>query len=152
MSTKRPKEYISNKHLYQMIIDWYATDKEDPPIELVKGIMQICTRLGTRHNFRNYTWNEDMVQNGIEACFKALKLRKFDPEKSQNPFAYFTMIAYNEARKVINLEKKESYIKHKSMERHFLESILLGVDVEVPETDDSGRIEALIEKFEKKNE
>jgi len=40
----------------------------------------------------------------------------FDPEKSKNPFSYFTQIIYFAFLRRIEKEKKQSYIKYKIME------------------------------------
>lgn len=61
----------------------------------------------------NYTWRDEMVGDGIENCIKAV--HNFNPEKSNNPFAYFTQIAFNAYRRKIKEEKKENYIKHKNL-------------------------------------
>lgn len=43
-------------------------------------------------------------------------IKNFDPEKSKNPFAYFTQIIYYAFIRRIQKEKKQTYIKHKSLE------------------------------------
>ena len=40
----------------------------------------------------------------------------FDPEKSKNPFSYFTQIIYYAFLRRIEKEKKQSYVKYKAME------------------------------------
>ena len=40
----------------------------------------------------------------------------FDPEKSKNPFSYFTQIIYYAFLRRIQKEKKQSYIKYKAIE------------------------------------
>ena len=44
------------------------------------------------------------------------KLCNFDPEKSKNPFSYFTQIIYYAFLRRIEKEKKQSYIKLKMTE------------------------------------
>ena len=41
----------------------------------------------------------------------------FDPEKSKNPFSYFTQIIYFAFLRRIEKEKKQSYIKYKMLEQ-----------------------------------
>jgi DNA-directed RNA polymerase specialized sigma24 family protein len=59
-----------------------------------------------------------MVADGIENCIYSID--NFDPEKSNNPFAYFTQIAWNAFIRRIQKEKKQSYIKHKNYENNFM--------------------------------
>jgi hypothetical protein len=55
-----------------------------------------------------------MVSDGIENCINYIN--NFDPQKSQNPFAYFTQIIYYAFLRRIQKEKKQLYIKHKAIE------------------------------------
>jgi DNA-directed RNA polymerase specialized sigma24 family protein len=59
-----------------------------------------------------------MISDGIENCIVAID--NFDPRKSDNPFAYFTMIAWNAFIRRIQREKKQTYIKHKNMQNTFI--------------------------------
>lgn len=150
MTTRNSTDYINNKEFYNAIVEWYKSGKEEPPRFLVNAIIQICERLGSKSNFRGYSWLEDMVSAAKEVCFIALKNKKFNPDRYQNPFAYFSMVAHNAFINTINNEKKESYIKHKSLTLHELELVLNNIPFEASEIDDSGRMESLIEKFEPK--
>jgi DNA-directed RNA polymerase specialized sigma24 family protein len=62
----------------------------------------------------NYTYRDEMVADAIENCVSAA--HSFDPDKSNNPFAYFTQIAWNAFIRRIQKEKKQSYVKHKNFE------------------------------------
>jgi DNA-directed RNA polymerase specialized sigma24 family protein len=55
-----------------------------------------------------------MVGDGIENCINYA--RSFDPDKSNNPFSYFTQIVWNSFIHRIQKEKKQQYVKYKSME------------------------------------
>jgi hypothetical protein len=55
-----------------------------------------------------------MISDGIENCVNYLG--NFNPEKSTNPFAYFTQIIYYAFLRRIQREKKQLYIKHKALE------------------------------------
>jgi DNA-directed RNA polymerase specialized sigma24 family protein len=78
----------------------------------------IANRLATKPNFVNYSYKEDMVSDGIENCI--CYIDNFDPLKSTNPFAYFTQIIYYAFLRRILKEKKQLYIKHKSLENSML--------------------------------
>ena len=78
--------------------------------------LKIAERLSHRPNFINYAFREEMVSDGIENC--VMYAGNFNPEKSTNPFAYFTQIIYFAFLRRIEKEKKQLYIKYKTMEEH----------------------------------
>jgi hypothetical protein len=55
-----------------------------------------------------------MVGDGIENCL--MYCENFDPDKSNNPFSYFTQIIYYAFLRRIQKEKKQNYIKYKFLE------------------------------------
>ena len=57
---------------------------------------------------------DDMISDGIENCVQYMS--NFNPEKSKNPFAYFTQIIYYAFVRRIQKEKKQLYIKYKTMD------------------------------------
>ena len=52
-----------------------------------------------------------MISDGIENCLQYMY--NFNPDKSKNPFAYFTQIIYYAFIRRIQKEKKQSLIKNK---------------------------------------
>jgi hypothetical protein len=56
-----------------------------------------------------------MIADGIENCL--MYFRNFDPDKSKNPFAYFTQIIYFAFLRRIMKEKKQLYIKYKATQQ-----------------------------------
>ena len=76
--------------------------------------MQIAVHLSYKSNFINYGFREDMISDGIENCIQYI--HNFDPDKSKNPFAYFTQIIYYAFLRRIQKEKKSLYVKYKSLE------------------------------------
>ena len=96
------------------------------PRLLLNECLQIANRLATKPNFANYTFKDDMISDGIENCVSYI--HNFDPEKSNNPFAYFTQIIYYAFLRRIQKEKKQLYIKHKSLEQSVLFNSLVEGD------------------------
>lgn len=90
-------------------------DKVDPPIPEYIGecFLKMANRLSYRPNFINYAFREEMISDGIENCIQYMN--NFDPEISKNPFAYFTQIIYYAFLRRIQKEKKQLYIKYKTM-------------------------------------
>jgi DNA-directed RNA polymerase specialized sigma24 family protein len=75
--------------------------------------MAICNKLSTKPNFIGYSFRDEMIADAVENCIASVD--GFNPEKSNNPFAYFTQIAWNAFIRRIQKEKKQQYIKHKNV-------------------------------------
>ena len=60
-------------------------------------------------------FKDDMICDGIENCVQYI--HNFNPEKSQNPFAYFTQIIHYAFLRRIQKEKKQLEIKNKILEK-----------------------------------
>jgi hypothetical protein len=74
-------------------------------------ILKIANHLSYKPNFINYTYRDEMISDGIENCI--MYIDNFNPERSSNPFAYFTQIIYFAFLRRIQKEKKQTYIKGK---------------------------------------
>lgn len=83
-------------------------------------LLKIATHLSYKANFINYSYREEMISDGVENCIRYLY--NFDPDKSSNPFAYFTQIIYYAFLRRIAKEKKQSYVKQKLIRDMPLES------------------------------
>jgi|TARA_B100000378_G_scaffold116118_1_gene93112 hypothetical protein len=59
-----------------------------------------------------------MIGDGIENCLQYVN--NFDPEKSKNPFSYFTQIIYYAFIRRIQKEKKQTHTKHKIIEKNMM--------------------------------
>jgi len=95
-----------------------GTDRPRIPNYVGECILMIANRLSTKPNFVNYSYREEMISDGIENCI--CYIDNFDPLKSTNPFAYFTQIIYYAFLRRILKEKKQTYIKHKTLENSML--------------------------------
>ena len=83
--------------------------------------LKIATHLSFKPNFVNYMFKDDMVCDGIENCVQYIN--NFNPEKSKNPFAYFTQIIHYAFLRRIQKEKKQLEIKTKIIERSGYEEV-----------------------------
>jgi hypothetical protein len=141
MIDKNHKHYVDNKKLLEAIIEYRKKTVEfragkrkiKPPIPNYIGecMLLIAQRLSYKPNFINYSYREEMISDGIENCVSYID--NFDPEKSNNPFAYFTQIIYFAFLRRIQKEKKQLYIKHKSLEN----SLIMNTLIEQNEFDES---------------
>ena len=64
-----------------------------------------------------------MVCDGVENCVQYIN--NFNPEKSQNPFSYFTQIIHYAFLRRIQREKKQMEIKNKILERSGYEEVFV---------------------------
>ena len=117
------RHYVNNKDFYEAMVKYKAEvdqavleDKPKPRVPRYVGecLMMICNKLSTKPNFMSYSYRDEMVADGIENCLASVD--NFDPNRTQNPFAYFTQIAWNAFIRRITKEKKQAYIKHKNFE------------------------------------
>ena len=117
--------YVDNAKFLEAMIEYkkeYNESKENnkelPQISEYLGsvFLKIAQRLSFRPNFINYAFKNDMISDGIENCLHYI--HNFNPEKSSNPFAYFTQIIYYAFIRRIQKEKKQLYIKYKSMQNY----------------------------------
>ena len=124
MTKKTKPHYVNNKEFLQAMIEWNdrckaAKDKgeSNPPITNYIGecFLKIANHLSFKPNFVNYMFKEDMISDGIENCVQYI--HNFNPEKSQNPFAYFTQIIHYAFLRRIQREKRQLEIKNKIIER-----------------------------------
>ena len=123
--TKKAKgvHYVDNKEFLKAMIEFkekckvaIENEKEQPSVSNYIGecFLKIATHLSYRPNFINYTYRDDMISDGIENCLQYVA--NFNPEKSNNPFAYFTQIIYYAFLRRIAKEKKQTHVKNKMIE------------------------------------
>ena len=126
---QKGEHYVNNKEFLQAMIegrsrcdDAEQEGKSQPPLTNYIGecFLKIATHLSYRPNFINYTYRDEMISDGIENCLQYVK--NFNPEKSQNPFAYFTQIIYYAFLRRITKEKKQTHVKNKIIEGQQFES------------------------------
>lgn len=135
------KNYVNNADFYEAMVEYKrrCLEAEDAGDELPKipeyigkCFFQIATRLSFKHNFINYSYKDDMISDGIENAIIAV--HNFDPEKSKNPFAYFTQVIWFAFIRRIQKEQKQTYVKHKVIEN----SVLMGTAFEESEHSKEG--------------
>ena len=118
------EHYVNNKEFLEALIVFKAkcaTAKEAgeprPRISNYIGecFLKIATHLSYKPNFVNYMFREDMICDGIENCVQYIE--NFNPEKSKNPFAYFTQIIYYAFLRRIQKEKRQLEIENKILDK-----------------------------------
>lgn len=121
--SKNTEHYIDNEKFYIEISKWKRLvviaelqGEERPPVTEYMGecFMKIAERLSYKPNFMNYPFRDEMIGDAIENCL--MYAHNFDPQKSKNPFSYFTQMIYYAFIRRIEKEKKQVYVKYMLME------------------------------------
>ena len=153
MAKKKTIHYVNNKEFLQAIVERKTLIKEaesvgEPPPQITnylgECILKIANHLSYRPNFINYTYREEMISDGIENCLQYID--RFDPEKSSNPFAYFTQIIYYAFVRRITKEKKQQMIKEKLLKESNIES-RIAVQAHDNESDYQQQFDDMIDKY-----
>jgi len=128
---KRSEHYVNNKEFLAAIIAYkdsivLAEKRGEPKPRITNYLgecfLKIATHLSYKPNFVNYMFKDDMVCDGIENCVQYIN--NFNPEKSKNPFAYFTQIIHYAFLRRIQKEKKQLEIKTKIIERSGYDEVM----------------------------
>ena len=132
MPRKRGAHYVDNAKFLEEIKEWNEKRKEaeeqgEPTPQVTNYIgecfLKIANGLSYKPNFINYTYKQEMISDGIENCLQYI--HNFNPEKSKNPFAYFTQIIYYAFIRRIQKEKKQTTIKQKLILKSGLDELVL---------------------------
>lgn len=122
--SKDKAHYVNNKELYAVMKEYHeyknkclAENKPIPPLpeKAARAIMQIARRRCNSPMFVGYSpaWKEEMIGNAILLAISYG--HNFDPNKTNNPFAYFTQICHNAITEQLKVEKTNLYVVYKSM-------------------------------------
>mgnify|MGYP006268207197 CR=1 FL=1 len=132
MAKKKSEHYVNNKEFLEALIAYrekvaYAKENDLPKPRITNYIgecfLKIATHLSYKPNFVNYMFREDMISDGIENCVQYI--HNFDPEKSKNPFAYFTQIIHYAFLRRIQKEKRQLETKIKIIEKTGYDEVMM---------------------------
>ena len=124
MAKAKTEYYVNNREFLEAIVAYKGrlrsaeeseSDRPRVPNYIGDCFLKIATHLSYKPNFVNYMFREDMICDGIENCLQYID--NFNPEKSSNPFAYFTQIIYYAFLRRIQKEKRQLEIKSKILEK-----------------------------------
>lgn len=111
---RAPKNYLNNADLLQEVIKSHAQKRMTDG--LAKMLTLLCQRYASKGNFANYTYNDDMQAYAMMMSCRTWK--NFNPEKSNNPFAYYTQCVKNCFRQYLMAEKRHRIIRDKLLVAH----------------------------------
>lgn len=138
VASNKGKYYLTNEDLLPEVIKskevGYITDR------LARMLMLLAERYSRKSNFVGYSYRQDMVSAALlNLCKNALK---FNPERSQNPFAFYTTAIKRSFLQYMENEKEEHYIR---------DTILLDNGHEASANYDDNIVKKRIERRKKKN-
>jgi DNA-directed RNA polymerase specialized sigma subunit len=101
--------YLKNAELLPEVILAKSTGKVTD--KLAEMLLRLTRKYAQRPCFSGYTYKEDMISDAlVNLCHNALK---FKPEKSSNPFSFYTTCINNSFLQFLNVEKKHRKIRDK---------------------------------------
>ena len=130
---RRKNNFIDNKEMYAAFVEYRkkvdeAKEKGEPrpiiPRYIGKCFLDIAEHLSMRPNFSNYMYRQDMVMDAVENC--VVYCANFDPEKSKNPFSYFTQVCWYAFIRRIGKEKRQIEICDKIISKSGYEAFFEG--------------------------
>ena len=138
MARRKKNNFIDNKEFFAAMVVYKNKidaakelglsrgDDGYPPITryIGKCFLDIAEHLSMRPNFSNYIYRQDMVMDAVENC--VVYCHRFDPEKSQNPFAYFTQVCWYAFIRRIGKEKRQIEICDKIISKSGFEEFFTG--------------------------
>lgn len=115
---KNPDHYVNNIDL-KAALQEYATERDaalaagmpKPQVQnyIAQCFLKIAKGLGSKYNFRNYSYLDDMISYAVFTCLKNIDC--FDASRGTSAFAYFTQCVYFSFLGSIKDEKKKEMIK-----------------------------------------
>lgn len=120
---KKSTNYLNNASLIEEIMmskDVQSKNSEWTPAQcmtpkLVGMLQMLVDRYSQKSNWRGYTYIDDMRSEAIVSLMQ--NALKFNPEKSQNPFGYYTQIVTHSFLTFLDKEKKVRRIKDTILEQ-----------------------------------
>lgn len=118
----KTRHYVDNDAFYAALVERREQMKAHvpgtPPPRISNFIgecvLKIARKLSSLHYFNGkYSYSDEMIDRAVENCIR--KIDKFDVDETKNPFSYFTQICYYSFISTIEEEKKNCYIKFRSL-------------------------------------
>lgn len=122
---KAKEHYVDNKKFFKVLVEHRRACRKAkreglPPPRLPEFVgecfLKIAEKRSHEFNFLSYTFRDEMILDAVENC--VMYAHNFNPNKSKNPFAYFSQIVWYAFIRRIQKEKKQLYVKYKSTELH----------------------------------
>lgn len=145
-------QYVDGERFLNALVDYKKAvkaakkadlDKPQIPTYLGECFLKIAEHLSCSPSFSRYSYRDEMISDGVENCL--MYFENFNPntisqskkgnnfgKKTKGPFPYFTQIIYHAFCRRIAKEKKQQYIKAKSVtQSDVLNELMANVDDDV---------------------
>ncbi len=99
--------YLSNKELLAAVIE--AKEKGFMTDKLARMLQLLCSKYAKKGSFINYSYNDDMQSYAMMMLVRTW--HSFNPEKTNNPFAFFTQCIKNSFIQYLNQERRQRSIR-----------------------------------------
>ena len=99
--------YINNKEMHAELVQCRETGELSD--KAADAFMQIVMNYSKKNRFFGYSYLEEMQGEALATMCE--KWDRYDPTRTQNPFAYFTQIAHNCFIAQLNKEKRHQRIR-----------------------------------------
>jgi hypothetical protein len=150
-----PKYYLSKDEMHAALVDYKekcdaatASGTESPGVSEYLGgcFLRIAQGIAMKHNFRGYSFVNEMIGDGIMVCLKYV--RSYDPARrnattgqATSPLSYFSQAIHFAYINRIKVEAKQSRIKKALIYSADLDSFSLQDD------DDAGEFRINLNEF-----
>ncbi len=104
---KRKKKYLNNADLLAQVIK--SKEQGKMTDELAKMLSLLAHNYSKQAKFSNYTYNDDMQAYAMMMVVRTW--HKFNEEKSNNPFAFYTQCIKHSFIQYLNQEKRQRLIR-----------------------------------------
>jgi hypothetical protein len=116
----RRKNYINNETFHESMVEWKEQLKTDPKTRIPNYIGECFIKLAegrARHPWHSgWTFKDEMIAEAVLTCCKYA--HNYNPEKSNNPFSYFTQFVNNAFSQIKLKEKKLSDYKFEQVKEN----------------------------------
>jgi len=103
----KPKNYLNNKDLISEFKNSKEVNKMTP--KFTNMLVMLCERFARKSNYSGYSYIDDM--KGFAILGLVRNWHKFNPEKSNNAFAYYSECISNSFNQFLNSEKRHRSIR-----------------------------------------
>ena len=104
---KKKKKYLNNADLLAEVIKSQEQGKMND--KLAHMLQMLCDGFARKPSYVNYTYLDDMKAYAMLMLVKTW--HKFNPEKSKNPFSFYTQCIYHSFIQFLHSERKQRDIR-----------------------------------------
>lgn len=109
---KKPKNYLNNRDMMEQVR--LSRELGRPTDELANMFIVLVARYAKHPNYASvFSYEEDMQAHGLLTLVK--QWHYFNPDKSNNPFAYYTQICKHAFYEYLRKEKKQRMVRNAYM-------------------------------------